>query len=751
VSVPRPVDGGAPPEVWAGFECTVRRVRDGYVDQLSLTGHDRRVTDLDLVAELGIRTVRYPVLWTRTAPRRLDEADWSWPDERLARLRALGIDPIVGLEHHGSGPRHTSLVEDSFATGLAAYAREVAKRYPWVRRFTPVNEPLTTARFSGLYGHWYPHGRDDTAFVRALLVQCRAIVLSMAAIREVLPHAELVQTEDVGRVFSTPRLQYQATFENERRWLSYDLLCGRVDRRHALWDYLRWAGADEASLAWFVEHPCPPDVIGVNHYLSGERFLDERLDRYPTGAHGGNGRDRYADVLAARVCARGPAGPAVILREAWGRYGLPIAVTEAHNGCTREEQLRWLHEVWQAALTVRGEGADVRAVTAWSFLGAYDWPSLLTREEGVYEPGVFDLEGPTPRPTALAGMLRDLAAGRPHPHPVLASPGWWRRRERLWYEPHDLVTGGPGDTAPGVGRAPPIVITGGAGALARAVARACRARGLPYHLLSRRDVDIADASAVAHALAAFRPWAVVNAAGFGDVDEAERDADACFRVNAIGPGVLADGCARSGVKLVTFSSGIVFDGGRADPYLEHHHAAPINAFGRAKAEGERRVLERHEAAMVIRAGSFFGNDGGTGFAPRALRTLERGEELLAPADVVTSLTYVPDLVEATLDLLVDGERGIWHLANDGAVSWFDFAAMAAERAGWDPGGIVACELADLGFRAPRPAYTVLGSRRTAAVPHLDDAIRRAMARRREGAPDPVARSVRAARANDASA
>lgn len=173
-----------------------------------------RLDDLDRFAELGIRALRYPVLWERTAPDGC--ARFAWADARLGRLRDLGVRPIVGLVHHGSGPPRTSLLDPSFAEGLARFARAVAERYPWVEDYTPVNEPLTTAHFSGLYGHWYPHGRDGRAFVRALLTQCRAIAAAMCAVREINPRARLVQTEDLGRTFSTLLLAYQAQHENHR-------------------------------------------------------------------------------------------------------------------------------------------------------------------------------------------------------------------------------------------------------------------------------------------------------------------------------------------------------------------------------------------------------------------------------------------------------------------------------------------------------------------------------------------------------
>ena len=153
-----------------GIESTVNRVGDLYLDQIARSGHAGRIADLDRIAELGIRTLRYPALWEWAAAGHPADFDWRWADERLPRLRELGIRPVVGLVHHGSGPPHTSLVDDGFPTGLAEYAGRLAERFPWVDHYTPVNEPLTTARFSGLYGHWYPHGRDARTFARALLV-----------------------------------------------------------------------------------------------------------------------------------------------------------------------------------------------------------------------------------------------------------------------------------------------------------------------------------------------------------------------------------------------------------------------------------------------------------------------------------------------------------------------------------------------------------------------------------------------------
>jgi dTDP-4-dehydrorhamnose reductase len=730
-------------EWWGGIECTVNRIGDQFFDQLEWNGHATRIDDLKRFAALGVEAIRYPILWERIAPDGLEQADWSWADERLIALNDLGIRPIVGLVHHGSGPRETSLIDPAFPEKLAAFAHAVAQRYPWVSHYTPVNEPLTTARFSGLYGHWYPHMRDDWMFVKALLHQCRAIALSMQAIRQVNSQAQLVQTEDLGKIFSTPLLAYQAQFENDRRWLSLDLLCGRVDSEHPLWNYLRWVGIDTDELLWFQDHPCPPDIIGINRYVCGDRFIDERLDRYPTHTHGENGKHQYADVEAVWVCADGIYHYADLLREVWERYQQPIAITEAHLGCTREEQLRWLREIWQVAQSLRQEGVDFRAITVWSLLGTYDWNSLVTRAEGFYEPGVFDVRSQVPRPTAIAKMVQALAAGQTYTHPLLDLPGWWQRSQRLLYPPvsYSKAVGGWIDTEPDqVGRSPQmrlshhlsdsglstpsLLIVGATGTLGQAFARLCEVRGIPYYLLSRQEMDITDPTSVERMLKMITPWAVINAAGYVRVDDAEREPDLCHQINTEGATILAQACAERNIAMVKFSTDLVFDGNRTEPYIESHQVAPLNVYGRSKAIAEQRVLAVHPDALVIRTSAFFSPWDSYNFLTIALHVLTMGQTFVAASDAVVSPTYVPDLVNVTLDLLIDGESGLWHLANAGAIAWADLAREVATLAGLDHTRIDARPAKELDWVAPRPAYSALSSERGALLPSLNRAIDR---------------------------
>ncbi|MBB1473823.1 sugar nucleotide-binding protein [Luteimonas sp. MC1782] len=718
---------GSLPALWGGVECTINRVGDHWFSQLERSGHLGRSSDLDAIAGLGLRAVRQPVLWEQVAPDGLAAADWSWVDQQLPRIRHLGMEPIVGLLHHGSGPRHTSLVSPCFAAKLAAYAGAVAARYPWVTHYTPVNEPLTTARFSGLYGHWYPHGRDSATFWRALQAQCRATVLAMAAIREVQPAARLVQTDDLGRTWSTPRLAYQADFNNDLRWLAWDLLCGRVDASHALWSWLsHCCHAAPADVLWFAANACPPDIIGVNHYVTSERFLDERVERYPPPTHGGNGRERYADVEAVRVLAAPTGGIGPLLEEAWARYGLPLAVTEVHLHAPREDQLRWLAETWNAACQARHAGIDIQAVTVWALLGSRDWDCLLTRCDDHYEPGAFEVRGDTLRPTAIARLATQLATGVMSQHPVLSGPGWWRRPSRLLHPPVTLAQEFPERPAVGEGRAP-VLITGATGTLGRAFARICVERGLDHQLLDRAQLDIADPGAVRRALERYRPWALVNAAGYVRVDDAEADATRCYRENTEGPGHLAAECARAGIALLTFSTDLVFDGARCEPYMEDAQVAPLNVYGLSKARAERLVLERHPEALVVRTSAFFGPWDGHNFITTALRALRAGLPFDAASDQTISPTYVPDLVHACLDLLVDGEAGIWHLSNGHALTWADLARRAAAVVRTDTATLRPCTSGHLALAARRPRYSALGSQRACSLPTLDDALARWLA------------------------
>jgi dTDP-4-dehydrorhamnose reductase len=713
-------------EIWAGVECTVNRVGDRFVNQCDLNGHRKRLDDLSLFQALGIQRLRYPFLW-ETVEIRPGEFDWSYSDERMKELRRLNLKPIAGLLHHGSGPSFTNLLDPEFPKRFAIFAGKLAERYPDIEDYTPINEPLTTARFSALYGHWYPHERDDRCFLKAFLNQIRASFLAIEAIRLVNPKARWIQTEDLGWTQGTLAMQSQVEFENNRRWLSFDFFCEKVDFSHPLWEYLCQHGLQAEEMDWLHEKSCSPDILGINHYLLSNRFLDERLQLYPPAFHGGNGRQAYADVGVIDTRAAQTPAPETVFLQAWKRYGKPLAITEVHLHGFREDQLRWLSQVHNAAKKIRAQGVDLRAITGWSLLGSFDWNSLCTKQDGYYESGIFDVRSPKPRPTLLAKALKTWAHGKPFRHPLLEQNGWWTTKDRSAFGPpvETLVATRSSEMQ---GPAYPLIITGAHGTLGRAFTRICTMRNIPFLSLSRRQLDITQSTSVLQTLRGLQPWAVVNAAGYVRVDDAETEKEKCLLENVQGPENLARACAQLNLPFLHFSSDLVFNGENGIPYTESDSVSPLSIYGQSKADSEKRVQEIWPQSLVIRASSFFGPWDEHNFIYKSLKQLLAGGDVYAAPDITISPTYIPDLVHLCLDLLLDGEKGVFHLTNDGQISWAGFAQLAADMAKHELPGLTGRVLersaTEMNYRAPRPRFSALTSERIRVMPGFDHALRR---------------------------
>jgi dTDP-4-dehydrorhamnose reductase len=496
-----------------------------------------------------------------------------------------------------------------------------------------------------------------------------------------------------------------------------------VNATHPMYRYFQKLGVPLKELNFFLDNPCPPDIIGVNHYLTSERFLDHRIELYPPHMHGGNGKHAYVDTEAIRIAEVEVAGPGNLIQQVWERYKLPIAITEAHLGCTREEQLRWLNQIWQTACKQRENGVDIRAVTAWSMLGSYDWDSLLTNIRGHYEPGIFDMRAPKPRPTALAKFIRNINSNGQEEYPVLDSPGWWQRNDR-WFGhclTPELENTEEEVVLPAHGR--PILITGATGTLGNVFEKICTQRGLSFILLNRQELDITNGKQVEEVIEKYNPWAIVNTAGYVKVAQAEQEPEKCFRENVNGPVNLAKCCSTKGIRLLTYSTDLVFDGKKQKPYTEKDPVNPKSVYGASKAEAEKQVLAILPTALVIRTSAFFGPWDEHNFVTLFLRSLQAGEPFGASTNEYVSPTYVPDLVHNSLDLLIDGEEGIWHLANQGAVSWAEFGKIAALEAGFDQAMLENWYLKQQNSTVTNQ-FTVLGSDKNTLMPSLSSAIAR---------------------------
>jgi dTDP-4-dehydrorhamnose reductase len=288
-------------------------------------------------------------------------------------------------------------------------------------------------------------------------------------------------------------------------------------------------------------------------------------------------------------------------------------------------------------------------------------------------------------------------------------PGWWHRPGRTHARRRFEMLPRNGQ------KARPILITGATGTLGQAFSRICAHRGLAHVLTSRAQLDITAEASIAAALATVKPWAVINTAGFVRTWEAEERQDECYKANVTGPELLAKACKLHGIPLVTFSSDLVFDGKLGRSYVEPDTPAPVCEYGRSKAEAEARLMSIDADALIVRTSAFFGPWDRYNFLVSTVEQLRRGADVSASEQTVVSPTYVPDLVHATLDLLLDEEKGVWHLTNQGAISWHELARAVADRAKLDSSKIIVPEIDE-------PCDTSLTSKRGLLLRPLEHAL-----------------------------
>jgi dTDP-4-dehydrorhamnose reductase len=249
------------------------------------------------------------------------------------------------------------------------------------------------------------------------------------------------------------------------------------------------------------------------------------------------------------------------------------------------------------------------------------------------------------------------------------------------------------------------LITGAAGMLGADLQRALAGREVTA--LSRADLDVTDLDAVRAAVRGHD--AVINAAAYTKVDDAETNEALAYAVNATGTQNLAIAAAESGAKLVTVSTDYVFRGDAASPYEENAQRDPINAYGRTKAAGEELALAAHpDGTYIVRTAWLYGADG-PNFAKTMVRLAGTHETVSVVADQLGQPTWTGDLAERIVSLLdSDAPAGIYHGTNSGEATWFEFAKEVFREAGLNPDRVTPTDSAQFVRPAPRPSYSVLG-------------------------------------------
>jgi dTDP-4-dehydrorhamnose reductase len=261
-----------------------------------------------------------------------------------------------------------------------------------------------------------------------------------------------------------------------------------------------------------------------------------------------------------------------------------------------------------------------------------------------------------------------------------------------------------------------VLVLGAGGQLGRELL--CTADpGAECIALTRRELDIGDAAAVAARLEALAPQVVINAAAYTAVDAAEDDALAAQRANAVGPANLAQSSRDLGIRLLHVSTDFVFGGGSSRPYATDAPTAPLGHYGRSKLAGEQAVQDTFSEALVMRSSwvySRFGNN----FVKTMLRLMAERDELAVVADQVGSPTWARGLASALWAAAARTElSGIYHWSDAGQCSWYDFALAIFEEASalgilQRPVKIRPITSSEYPTAAARPRYSVLDTTRS---------------------------------------
>lgn len=250
-----------------------------------------------------------------------------------------------------------------------------------------------------------------------------------------------------------------------------------------------------------------------------------------------------------------------------------------------------------------------------------------------------------------------------------------------------------------------VLIAGAHGMLGHDLQRALVGREVTA--LGRSDLDITDVEACAAAVAGHD--VVINTAAYTAVDAAETHEDAAHLVNAIGAENLARASAQHGAVTIQLSTDYVFAGDATAPYAEDAPLAPVSAYGRTKADGERLVREANpDGAIIVRTAWLYGA-GGPNFVSTMQRLASERETLTVVNDQRGQPTWTADLAAQIVALIDAGaQHGTFHGTNAGETTWFDFARAIFRLSGWDENRVQPVSSAQFVRPAPRPAYSVLG-------------------------------------------
>ena len=249
-----------------------------------------------------------------------------------------------------------------------------------------------------------------------------------------------------------------------------------------------------------------------------------------------------------------------------------------------------------------------------------------------------------------------------------------------------------------------VLVTGANGQLGRELSRLLPARGHETLACARKELDVTDYDAVLDFFETNRPDIVINAAAYTRVDDCEKNRALAYAANALGPRNLAVACERFGCELLQVSTNYVFDGNCARPYEPFDPPNPVNVYGLTKLSGEEYASGLCNRWYIVRTAGVYGD--GANFVRTMLRLGAEGKALRVRSDEFISPTYARDLASGIVGIAGSGRYGIYHVVNDGACSWYEFAREIFRVAGMEA-EVQPVPSSDYPLPAARPANGVL--------------------------------------------
>ena len=374
-----------------GIEDTVvpqSRPGERAIDEYELTEHyERFADDFELAAGVGAELLRWGVPWYRAAPAP-GRWDWEWTDRAIDAQLSAGLRPVIDLLHYGTPLwLDSQFANPDYAHHVEEYAARFGERYgDRVFDYTPVNEPVIHALFSGEYGYWPPYLAGAAGFAAIAANLARGFVRSQRALADCVGASATFVHVDAAMSFigddTAPEHREEADRLRHQVHLVEDLVTGRVDAAHPLLDRIAPA-IPAVELQWFRDNAVQPDVMGVNYYPRHSTELFE------VGVHHGGG---FSDPRPS--VDRGAEGLREALESFAARYGAPVMVTETCVTGSVEERIAWLDESLAVVERIRDEGVPVVGYTWWPLFDMYEWTwrhSTNPRADHLLTMGLHDL------------------------------------------------------------------------------------------------------------------------------------------------------------------------------------------------------------------------------------------------------------------------------------------------------------------------------------------------------------------------